>query len=90
MKIRYTTRVCSMVLAMRLVSVGSIPARAQETDHAVSPSQLRNDVQKAAATRQANEAALRDLFASKDGAGCLRFFIRLLQSLAGIAVAQRN
>ena len=63
MKSRNTMRVCSILLAASLVSAGS-PARAQEKDHAVSSGQLRKDVQKAAETRQANEAAVREMFAT--------------------------
>jgi hypothetical protein len=63
MKSRNTMRVCSILLAASLVSVGS-PVRAQEKDHAVSSGQLRKDVQKAAETRQANEAAVREMFAT--------------------------
>ena len=37
---------------------------AGQLDHAVTPRQLRQDVQKAADTRQANEAAVREMFAS--------------------------
>jgi hypothetical protein len=72
MKVRYTTRVCSILLAVSLASVGLVPARAQEKDHAVSPGQLRKDVQKAAETRQANEAAVREMFASEKGREALK------------------
>src|SRR5216110_2758142 len=63
MKSRNAMRVCSILLAASLVSAGS-PLRAQENDHAVSSGQLRKDVQKAAETRQANEAAVREMFAT--------------------------
>jgi opacity protein-like surface antigen len=72
MKLRYAMRVCSVVLAASLTFVGVIPANAQEKDHAVSPGQLHNDVQKSAATRQANEAAVRDMFASQAGREALK------------------
>jgi hypothetical protein len=49
------------------VTVGSPPVRAQQKDHAVSSDQLRVDVQKSAATRQVNEAAVREMFASEAG-----------------------
>ena len=71
MKVRYMMSVCSILLAVCLV-VGSIPARAQEREHAVSPGQLRTDVQKSAATRQANEAAVREMFASEAGRQALK------------------
>ena len=71
MKVRFLMSVCSILLAVCLV-VGSIPARAQEREHAVSPGQLRTDVQKSAATRQANEAAVREMFASEAGRQALK------------------
>lgn len=66
MKVRHTMLVCITLLAATVVFAGSPPARAQEQgkDHAVSSGQLRKDVQKAAEIRQANEAAVRELFAS--------------------------
>jgi hypothetical protein len=67
MKVRNATRACSILLAVCLVTVGSLPVRAQQKDHAVSSDQLRVDVQKSAATRQANEAAVREMFASETG-----------------------
>jgi hypothetical protein len=72
MSVRYTTRVCSILLAVSLASAGSVPVRAQEKDHAVSTGQLRKDVQKAAETRQANEAAVREMFASEKGREALK------------------
>jgi len=72
MKVCYTTRVCSILLATSLALAGSVPARAQEKDHAVSPGQLQKDVQKAAETRQANEAAVREMFASEKGREALK------------------
>ena len=71
MKVRYMMSVCSILLAVCLVS-GSIPTAAQEREHAVSPGQLRTDVQKSAATRQANEAAVREMFASETGQQALK------------------
>ena len=72
MKVRNTTRVCSLLLAASLAFAGMVPARAQEKDHAVSSGQLRQDVQKAAQTRQMNEAAVRELFASEKGREVLK------------------
>jgi hypothetical protein len=46
------------------VSQGDHAVAAGQLDHAVTPQQLRRDVQKAADTRQANEAAVREMFAS--------------------------
>jgi hypothetical protein len=67
MKVRNATRACAILLAVCQVAVGSPPVRAQQKDHAVSADQLRSDVQKSAATRQANEAAVRDMFANEAG-----------------------
>jgi hypothetical protein len=67
MKVRNATRACSILLAVCLVTVGWLPVRAQQKDHAVSSDQLRVDLQESAATRQANEAAVREMFASEAG-----------------------
>ena len=67
MKVRNATRACAILLAVCLVTVSSPPVRAQQKDHAVSSDQLRIDVQKSAAARQANEAAVREMFASEAG-----------------------
>lgn len=72
MKVRNTMRVGTALLAAALALAGNIPANAQAPanaqerrgDHAVSPDQLRKDVQKAADTRQANERTVREMFAS--------------------------
>ena len=71
MKVCYLMSVCSILLAVCLV-LGSIPTPAQEREHAVSPGQLRTDVQKSAAVRQANEAAVREMFASEPGKQALQ------------------
>jgi preprotein translocase subunit SecF len=72
MKVRNSMLVCSMLLALSLVTVGSMSVRAQEKDHAVSSGQLRKDVEKAAGTRQANEAAVREMFATAAGRETLK------------------
>jgi len=64
MKVRNTMRVCSVLLAASLASAGLLPVSAQEKDHAVSSGELRKDVRKAAETRQANEAAVREMLAT--------------------------
>jgi hypothetical protein len=71
MKVRYMMSVCSILLAVCLV-LGSIPTSAQEREHAVSPGQLRTEVQKSVAARQANEAAVREMFASDAGRQALK------------------
>jgi hypothetical protein len=74
MKVRNTTRVCTTLLAAILAFAGCVPANAQgqKGDHAVTPGQLRQDVQKAADTRQANEAAVREMFASDQAKEALK------------------
>jgi hypothetical protein len=72
MRVRNTVRVCSLLLASSLAFAGGVPARAQEKDHALSTGQLRQDVRDAAQTRQANEATVRELFASEKGREALK------------------
>lgn len=69
-----TGRVCTTLLAAMLAFAGCVPANAQEQkgDHAVTPGQLRQDVQKAADTRQANEAEVRKMFASDQAKDALK------------------
>jgi len=72
-----TGRVCTALLAAMLAFAGWVPANAQgqnvsQKDHAVSAGQLRQDVQKAADTRQANEAAVRELLASDQAKEALK------------------
>src|SRR5215510_6163466 len=66
MKVRNSTRVSTTLLAAILAFAGciSVNAQGQNGDHAVTPGQLHKDIQKAADTRQANEAAVREMFAS--------------------------
>jgi len=77
MKVRNTMRVGTTVLAAILTFTGYVPANAQEqeeshVDHAVSAGQLHKDVQKAVETRQANEAAVREMFASEQAKETLK------------------
>ena len=74
MKVRNTIRVCTTLLAAILAFAGWVPANAQERngDHAVSPNQLRKDLQSAADGRLANEAAVRELFASDQARQALK------------------
>lgn|SRR5262245_46649844 len=77
MKVRDTMRVCTTLLAAVLAFAGCVTANAQEQvgnhrDHAVTPGQLRQDVQKAADTRQGNEAAVREMFASDQAREALK------------------
>lgn len=73
MKVRMTMRMCcAILLAALLASAGSGPVNAQgqnptqpaTNEHAVSASELHQDVHKAAETRRANEDGLRQLFTS--------------------------
>ena len=72
MMLRNAMRVCSMLLVASLASTGTVPVSAQENDHAVSSVQLRKDLQKASEIRQANEAAVRELFRSEKGRETLK------------------
>jgi len=77
MKVRNTRRVCTALLAAVLAFAGCFTANAQEQDgnhrdHAVTPGQLRQDVQKAADTRQANERTVREMFASDQAKDALQ------------------
>lgn len=72
MNFRIAVRVCSILLAASLLSAGYAPVQAQERDHAVSSGQLRLDLQKASATRQANEAAVREMFQTDAGKQALK------------------
>ena len=72
MNFRNAMRGCSMVLAFSLVFSTSQSAWAQEKDHAVSSGQLRSDLQKASTERQANEAAVRAMFATDPGKQTLK------------------
>jgi hypothetical protein len=67
-------RVGTTLFAAMLAFAGWVPANAQgqKGDHAVTAGQLRRDVQKAADTRQANEAAVREMFASDQAKDALK------------------
>jgi hypothetical protein len=74
MKVRNTIGVCTTLLAAMLAFAGWVPtnAQGQKGDHAVTADQLRKDVQKATDTRQANEAAVREMFASNQAKQALK------------------
>ena len=74
MKVRNAMRVCTTLLAAMLAFAGWVPANAQgqKGDHAVTAGQLRKDVQQAADTRQVNEAAVREMFASDQAKEALK------------------
>jgi hypothetical protein len=71
MKLRIVMRLCSILLAISLVSIGMPPLSAQQ-DHAVSPKQLRGDLQKATETRQQNEADVREILRTEAGKEALK------------------
>jgi pyruvate/2-oxoglutarate dehydrogenase complex dihydrolipoamide acyltransferase (E2) component len=62
---RFHAKWCACTLVLAGFSILGAPSlHAQEADHAVSPQDLRQDLQKAAAARQANEAAVRQLLST--------------------------
>jgi len=72
MMLRNAMRVCSVLLVASLASTGTVPVSAQENDHVVSSVQLRKDLQRTSEIRQANEAAVRELFRSEKGRETLK------------------
>lgn len=65
---KFCTRMCLGLLLLTGLTMGaSRPASGQEKEHAVSTQDLRKDVQKASADRQANEAAIRELLTTEQG-----------------------
>lgn len=64
MKVRVSVRSCTILFAavLAVFCIASVSAQVVEKDHAVSAAQLRKDTQKAAETRQADEAAVRAMF----------------------------
>ena len=65
---KFCTRMCLGLLLLTGLTMGaSRPASGQEKEHAVSTRDLRKDVQKASADRQANEAAIRELLITEQG-----------------------
>jgi hypothetical protein len=77
MNVRNTMRVGTGLLAAILAFAGWTVESAQgqqtsQRDHAVTPGQLRQDVQKAAQSRRANEAAVRQMFASDQAKEALK------------------
>src|SRR5262249_20676096 len=70
---KFCTRMCLGLLFVLGLAVGtSQPAFSQEKEHAVSALDLRKDVQKASADRQANEAAIRALLSTEQGQKALK------------------
>ncbi len=71
MKLHTRFYVCLAVLSM-FVFGASLPAAAQQTDHAVPAQELRKDVQRASDMRHADEAAIRDLLSTEQGQKALK------------------
>jgi len=70
---KFCTRTClGLLLFVGLAAGTSQPALSQEKEHAVSAQDLRKDVQKASADRQANEAAIRALLSTEQGQKALK------------------
>jgi hypothetical protein len=71
MKVR--TRMCLGLLLLTGLTIGVLPSvLGQEREHAVSTQDLRQDVQKASADRQSNEAAIRELLSTDEGQKALK------------------
>jgi hypothetical protein len=67
------TRMCLGLLLLTGLTIGvSQSVLGQEKEHAVSTQDLRKDVQKASADRQANDAAIRDLLSTEQGQKALK------------------
>lgn len=71
MKIR--TQGCAIALAVAgLFFANSRSAAAQQTDHAVTTQELRQDVSSAADSRRANESVIREVFSTEQGQKALK------------------
>lgn len=71
MKLHTRFYVCLLVLFALVVGT-SLPAAAQQTDHAVSSQDLRKDVQRASDQRHADESAIRELLSTEQGQKALK------------------
>jgi hypothetical protein len=70
---KFCTRMCLGLLLLTGMTIGvSQSALGQEKEHAVSAQDLRKDVQKASADRQANNAAIRELLSTEQGQKALK------------------
>src|SRR6266481_788876 len=68
---RTLTRALAVALVITLTGISG-PAQAQDRQHVVSLNELSKDSGTLAETRQANEAAVRQLFASEPGQKALK------------------
>jgi hypothetical protein len=64
MTFRTRTYACLLLFAVLALGAGA-PVFAQNSDHAVSPQDLRKDVQKASNDRHRNEGPIRDLLSAE-------------------------
>ena len=70
---KFCTRLFVGVLLFACLMAGVAgPAFAQEREHAVSPQDLRKDIQKASDERHANDAAIRELLSTEQGQKALK------------------
>jgi len=70
---KFCTRMCLGLLLLTGLTMGvSQSVLGQEKEHAVSAQDLRKDVQKASADRQANDAAIRALLSTEQGQKALK------------------
>jgi hypothetical protein len=70
---RFRGKMCVSTLALvALFGVTTVPARAQQSEHVVSLSDLAKDAAQPAQTRHANEQAVRSLLSSETGQKALK------------------
>ena len=70
---KFCTRMCLGLLLLTGLTIGvSQSVLGQKKEHAVSTQDLRKDVQKASADRQANDAAIRELLSTEQGQKALK------------------
>ena len=70
---KFCTRMCLGLLLLTGLTMGvSQSVLGQEKEHAVSAQDLRKDVQKVSADRQANDAAIRALLSTEQGQRALK------------------
>ena len=72
MRVCVRSGVRCLVLSLSLCAVFGACVRAQETQHVVSLDELNHDTARVAQTRQANEAAVRQIFSSEQAQNALK------------------
>jgi hypothetical protein len=69
----FRVKMCALMLGMAAaLGLAGIPARAQDSHHVVSLSDLNKDAAQPAQTRQSNEEAVRTLLSSEPGQKALK------------------